>query len=103
MSGLVKTDYAVRWAAGVTPEMWRDRVLALEEPLRGAVAAGVWWDMFAMRTVADRWPHLDHLLGRADAVPEQVLAAGLVAVGYTPSRAQKRVQQGRMRGGVPLT
>jgi hypothetical protein len=36
-------------------------------------------------------------------VPEQVLAAGLVAVGYTPSRAQKRVQQGRMRGGVPLT
>lgn len=92
-----KTSYATAWAADVSPAEWRRRILTLHGPLRGAVAAVVWWDFFGMRPWAERWPHLDDLIGRADSVTNPKLYEGLIAVGYPAKRAAWRMRQGRTR------
>lgn len=79
------------WAREVEPEVWRGRILRLEDPLRGAVAAVVYWDVFSCRMYSERWDHLDDLLGRADAVGVQELYEGLLRVGYLERRARNRV------------
>jgi len=79
------------WARRIAPEEWRARLLRLEAPLRGAVAAIVFWDVFSVRYVSRRWPHIDDLIGRADAVTPEELFEGLMAVGYLEARARGRV------------
>jgi hypothetical protein len=89
------------WARRITPEDWRARLLRLEPPLRGAVAAIVFWDVFSVRFVCRRWAHIDDLIGRADAVTPDELFEGLMAVGYAEARARGRVwpqQNFRARG-----
>lgn len=79
------------WARHVSPAEWRERVLELAPPLRGAVAAIVWWDMLSMKMHDERSDALDDLMGAANHVPPAALVAGLVTVGYPAPRAQARV------------
>lgn len=79
------------WARRIKPEEWRIRLLRLSPPLRGAVAAIVYWDVFSVRFVARRWAHIDDLIGRADAVTPEQLFEGLLLVGYAEKRAKGRV------------
>jgi hypothetical protein len=86
MNGLVKTLSLRK----VTPDEWRERCLALPCPQRFAVARVVWWEYFGDRLHGQRWAHLDDLIERTDMVTDAVLAAGLVAVGWSPDRAARR-------------
>lgn len=79
------------WARKTERWQWRNRILALEPPLRGAVAAIVWWDVFSVRMWNDRWDDLDDLIGTAEAVSPEALVAGLVTVGYEEKRAIGRI------------
>lgn len=93
--------FAAAWAKGITPEEWRDRISRLDPPLCYGVARVVFWDMFAHRAVAERWPHLDAFLldgrgrWRNDAVDDLDLFDGLIAVGYPQSAAAYRVRAKR--------
>ena len=82
---------APAWSRHITRHEWRQRILSLEPPLRGAVAAIVWWDVFAVRMFTDRWDDLDDLIGTAEAVTAPKLVEGLLSVGYTEKRATGRV------------
>lgn len=79
------------WSRDISRSEWRTRILALDEPLRGAVAAVVWWDVFSVRMYIDRWDDIDDLIGTSEAVAPEELVAGLIAVGYTENRANGRV------------
>lgn len=85
---LIEAPY---WSRDISRTEWRIRILALEPPLRGAVAAIVWWDVFAVRMWTDRWNDLDDLIGTSEAVTPEELVAGLIAVGYNENRACGRV------------
>jgi hypothetical protein len=91
------------WSRDISRSVWRTRILALEQPLRGAVAAIVWWDVFAVRMYIDRWDDIDDLIGSAEAVPPEALVAGLIAVGYAEHRARGRIfpQQNAAARGRP--
>jgi hypothetical protein len=95
---MAKTEWATQhlieapgWSRHINRNQWRERILALPLPLRGAVAAIVWWDVFSVRMWPDRWNDLDDLIGTAEAVTPEELVAGLIAVGYTENRARGRV------------
>jgi hypothetical protein len=88
-TGLVKTQSRAELNK-LPPEEWRARCLALSPPLRYAVARVIWWEFFGARTVADRWPHLDDLIEHTVEVPDEVLAAGLVCVGWSGHSAAYR-------------
>ena len=92
MMAMLKNDYAPAWAKSISPEEWRLRLLPLEEPLRGAVAAVVWWDVFGNRPWPERWTHIDDLVTNAGAVPLEDLREGLESVGYPPRQAAKRTK-----------
>ena len=94
---------APEWSKHISREQWRQNILVLEEPLRGAVAAIVWWDVFSVRLYNDRWNDLDDLIGSASSVAPEALVAGLVQVGYTENRARGRVypQQNASARGRP--
>jgi hypothetical protein len=85
---LIEAPY---WSRHISREEWRSRILALDQPLRGAVAAIVWWDVFSVRMWSDRWNDIDDLIGTGEAVAPEQLVAGLVTVGYTENRAFGRV------------
>jgi hypothetical protein len=74
-----------------TPAQWRKLITALPRPLAGAVAAIVWWDFFSNRFAHERWAELDGVIGSAATVTDDELIAGLVAIGYTPERARRRI------------
>ena len=97
---------APAWSRHIARWEWRQRIEALEQPLRGAVAAIVWWDVFSVRLWVDRWDDLDGLIGKSNAVTPDELVAGLVLVGYNQNRAQGRVfprQNAIARGRVKLS
>jgi len=85
---LIEAPY---WSREISRTEWRQRISELDDPLRGAVAAIVWWDVFAVRMWIDRWDDLDDLIGSAAAVEPEALVAGLVQVGYAEHRARNRV------------
>jgi hypothetical protein len=86
------------WAREIDQYTWRRAIMELNEPLRGAVAAIVWWDVFSVRMFNDRWPALDGLIGSCDGISDQDLIAGLVAAGYSQHRAEGRVFPRQNRG-----
>jgi hypothetical protein len=75
----------------LSPQEWRTRCLTLPEPLRYAVARVVWWEYFGGRLHGKAWHDLDDLIARTDIVTDAALIAGLVKVGWTPERAERRV------------
>jgi hypothetical protein len=78
-----------------SPEEWLEQINELPEPIRTRAAWIAWWDFFAARSVADRWPHLDHLINRkCEPVTDGVLAMALYILGYTPYMAVARVKGG---------
>ncbi len=105
---------AIRRLKEVTPEEWAEQVLKLDPEIRPQVARVIWWDWFAGREVANRWPHLDHYIKTrstnelkmqitAQWTREQIadaefgrdlskaeMAAALVVCGYPPNYASKR-------------
>jgi hypothetical protein len=91
MTALLKNDYAPAWAKRISPDEWRQR-LPLEEPLRGAVAAVVSWDVFGNRPWKDRWTHIEDLVTDASLVTLDELREGLERVGYPPHQAAKRTK-----------
>jgi len=80
-----------------TPEHWRAVVEAIADPVvRLVVANIVWWDWFGLRTIEQRWPHLDEYLSawKVKAPPEakaKDVRAALVQVGYRDKEARARV------------
>ncbi len=86
------------WAREIAPAEWRERIMRLQAPLRGAVAAIVYWDVFSVRFAVHRWHELDDILGRANSVSSDELFEGLLAVGYTEKRARGRVWPQQNRG-----
>jgi hypothetical protein len=44
------------------PQEWAQAVLNVPVEIRAQIARIVWWDFFAGREVANRWPHLDQYL-----------------------------------------
>lgn len=88
----IRNDYAPAWAKNITPDEWRQRLLLLKEPLRGAVAAIVWWDVFGNRPWVERWPHIDDLVTNSGNVELDALRRGLEHVGYPPRQADKRTK-----------
>ena len=82
-----------RGLKAMTPAEWASRVAQVVNPAtRGAVAVVVWWDFFANEESVARWDNLDDLMENASAadVPDEVLEAGLVQVGYAPYTAWRR-------------
>ena len=78
----------------LAPGQWLWRIEKIPaRPLRCRVACIVWWDYFASRTIAERWPHLDKYV-EAPFVefPEDSVRLGLFAVGYTALQAYSRIQ-----------
>lgn len=92
MTTPLKNDYAPAWAKRITPDEWRVRLLLLDEPLRGAVAAVVWWDVFGNRPWGQRWTHIDDLVRNSGDVELDELRRGLEKVGYPPHQAAKRTK-----------
>lgn len=75
-----------------TPREWSEAVRKLDsEALQRRVACIVWWDFLSLVPTEQ---HIDVLDDLKDAefieVPEDELARGLRAVGYTPYQAHKR-------------
>jgi hypothetical protein len=94
---LTKPPY---WSRHIERWQWRHRIIKLDDPLRGAVAAIVWWDVFSVRLWPDRWDDLDDLIGNAESVSDEELIAGLVSIGYETHRATGRVvHRTKRRGG----
>ena len=89
--------FAPRWARSIAPETWRVRVMGLARPLRYAIARIVFWDMFPHQLASERTPAWDRLLRHADIVPDPELVAGLIAVGYPPLWAQRRIRTPKPR------
>jgi hypothetical protein len=85
---LIEAPY---WSRAISRTEWRQRIAQLKEPLRSAVAAIVWWDVFSVRMWPDRWNDLDDLIGSAESVAPEELVAGLISVGYNENRACGRV------------
>jgi hypothetical protein len=74
-----------------TPEVWVEMINALPSSVRTSAAKLVWWDYFGLRTVADRWPHLDgYLQFIATDVPYGPLVEALIELGYPPTIARTR-------------
>lgn len=74
-----------------TPEEWAYRIEGLPSSIRTAAAKLVWWDHFGLRTVADRWPHLDGYLKFSDEeAPFAPLAEALITLGYPEKVARTR-------------
>ena len=93
--------------AALTPGEWLARIRKLREPVKSRVASIVWMDFFSARLARDRWPHLDRYLDKPYVkVDRNLIAAGLVAVGYDAGRAVRRVASKEYevsnRPGAPL-
>lgn len=75
----------------VTAREWRRRVDALPEILRAPIGSIIWWDHFSERSTV-----MDDLLKvrPADGISDDTLAAALIACGYSPYQAIKRVSFG---------
>jgi len=74
-----------------TPEVWVEKINALPPSIRGAAAKLVWWDYFGLRTVKDRWPHLDgYLQYIATEVQYGPLVEALLELGYPQQIALTR-------------
>jgi hypothetical protein len=67
---------------------WRRRIDALPDRLRGPVASIVWWDhpTDGLEGLVSRRP--------VDGISDDTLAAALIACGYSPHQAIKRVSFG---------
>jgi hypothetical protein len=102
--------------AARTGRDWRNLIEAAMPAgaLRGSVIAIVWWDHFATRDVADRWPELDEFFIKgpdnpsyayASGVTPAELCQGLISIGYDPREAEQRSRDPadfiawRLRGG----
>lgn len=84
-------DFRPHWCRDIEASWWRPAILKLEEPLRGAVAAVVWWDIFSNLILTKRYAGLDDLITSASNVSDEELVAGLIRVGYPRDRANSRV------------
>lgn len=76
-----------------TPQEWQSAIKKLPRALANRVASVVFWDFFGLRTVAERWPHLDkYIQGKQDLrIPNAEIIKGLIEVGYSPKRAELRL------------
>lgn len=82
-----------------TPEEWVERINALPSSIREFAARIVWWDWFAGRTVAERWPHLDEYIRKfthAEA-PYAPLVEALETLGYPEKTALTRADDPRSK------
>jgi hypothetical protein len=79
-----------------SPDEWVERINALPESIREFAARLVWWDYFALRTVGDRWPHLDtYLKFTNEEAPYGPLVEALVELGYPEKTALTRADDPR--------
>lgn len=66
-----------------SPEEWVDLINDLPYSIRPHAARIVWWDWFGLRTVGERWNHLDEYLSfTTEEAPFQPLAEALESLGY---------------------
>ena len=72
---------------------YRQLVLTFDEPMRGAVAAILWWDHFSLRLVSERWDHLDGLIGDASKVKNCDLYDALLECGYPEWLAKLKITE----------
>lgn len=76
-----------------TSKEWLKLLNDIEEPgMRGTIARLVWWDFFSGRNVIDRVKDFDSLIDvPVKEYPLEQIGLKLVAVGYTPWRANERL------------
>jgi hypothetical protein len=74
----------------LSPEAWREKILALPKKIRASVARIIWWDFFSQRLVKNRWHHLDDLLAGPDATGEEI-RMGLETCGFNVKMSHTRV------------
>lgn len=81
-----------------SPDEWVERINALPESIREFAARLVWWDYFALRTVGQRWPHLDtYLKFTTEEAPYTPLVEALVELGYPEKTALTRADDPRSK------
>jgi len=76
-------------------QQWQDAINTLHPAAQQAVASVVWWDYFANRSVAERWPHLDQWVRKKGAffdITYKSLYDGLIKIGYSTAQATRRLQ-----------
>jgi len=80
-----------------TPEEWVERLNALPDSIREFAARLVWWDYFALRTVGERWPHLDEYIRKftTEEAPYGPLVEALIELGYPEKTALTRADDPR--------
>ncbi len=80
------------------PEEWMELLNALPETIRQFAARIIWWDWFATRTVAERWPHLDtYLKFTTEECPYAPLVEALETLGYPTRTALTRADDPRSK------
>ena len=74
------------------PLEWLNDIRRLPKRVQSNIARIIWWDWFADREVADRWPHLDGYLKQemVDLNKEETVKY-LLRCEYTPKEANKRI------------
>ena len=77
----------------VSPATWRALVDKVPLGCRCEVAHIVWWDWFAGRVVAERWPHLDKYLKMPiwQKPTNEEIIRGLRLCGYSEKHAISRI------------
>lgn len=81
-----------------SPEEWAEKIQALPSEIRAFAARIVWWDWFALRTVAERWPHLDEYLRfSSETAPYTPLVQALETLGYPEQTALTRADDPRSK------
>lgn len=75
------------------PETWLAMIRALPAHLQNGVARIVWWDYFADKSVADKWPQLDWCLNTRDEPNVEEWQAALVGLDYPVAAAERRVNR----------
>ena len=74
----------------LSPETWREKLMALPQKIRSAVARIIWWDFFSQRLVKNRWHHIDDLLSGPDATGKEI-RKGLEICGFNVKMSRTRV------------
>jgi hypothetical protein len=81
-----------------SPEEWVERINLLPDSIRAAAARLVWWDYFALRPVAGRWPHLDtYLKFSTEEATYGPLVEALEELGYPEKTALTRADNPRSK------
>jgi hypothetical protein len=84
----------------VSPEEWVLRTSKIHKKIREQVINIIWWDFFANKTQADKWPHFDHVIKQRIPVTatNAVLYKALIKCGYTDRIAKTRLNMIAGRG-----